>query len=341
MNERWPWLLGPPSARARMRVDPEDFQVEEIPAYPTSGTGEHLFIEIEKVDLNTEQVVRALAEQLRLKPGAIGSAGRKDKRAVTRQWLSLPASAKAAVERFEMPGVRVLRTGLHTNKLKTGHLKGNRFRIRLRGVGHEHHQDLEARLADLARRGAANYFGPQRFGRDGRNEAEGIAILTGRGKRVDRKSLRFLLSAVQSALFNDVLADRIRTGLFDRVLAGDILVKADTGGRFVCQQPDEDQPRADRLEVHPTGPMFGPKMKVPEGQVAEAEGKVMAAAGLKAQHWRRFAKLTRGTRRALRVVPEGLTHRFDGDDLELAFGLPSGAYATAVIAELAETGDST
>ena len=336
MSERWPQLLGPPPARALLRVAAEDFRVEEIPAYPTSGQGEHLFIEIEKVDLTTEQVVRALADQLGIKPASIGAAGRKDKHAITRQWLSLPASAQAALERFERAGVQVLQVDRHANKLKTGHLKGNRFQIRLRGIDRAVHALLEKRLDALGRGGVPNYFGPQRFGIGGRNEADGIAILNGRGKRADRNSLRFLLSAVQSALFNDVLANRIRAGLFERVLEGDILVKAETGGRFHCQDPALDQPRADRFEIHPTGPMFGPKMKAPLGQVAQAEQEVLAASGLEAKAFSRFAKLTRGARRSLRVMPQDLSHRLEADWLELSFVLSAGSYATAVIAELAE-----
>jgi len=336
MSERWPALLGRPPTRARMRVAAEDFEVEEIPAYTPCGTGEHLFIEIEKIDLTTEQVIRALARHLGLAPGAIGSAGRKDKRAVTRQWLSLPASAGGCLDRFELPGVRVLSAERHTNKLKTGHLKGNRFRIRLKGIEPADSSDLAGRIAALEQRGVPNYFGPQRFGVEGRNEADGIAILKGHGKRTDRNNLRFLLSAVQSALFNDVLAQRIRAGLFDRVVAGDILLKADTGGRFTCEQPELDQARADRFEVHPTGPMFGPKMTTPSGLAAQAERAVLEASGLELSDFGRFAKLTRGTRRALRVRLADLSHRAEPEWLELAFVLPAGAYATAVIGELAE-----
>ncbi len=337
MSDRWPALLGPPGVRARIRASCADFRVEEIPAYPPCGSGEHLLVEAEKTDLTTDQLVRALASQAGLRPAEIGTAGLKDRRAVTRQWLSLPARAAAALDTFEQPGIRLLRAERHTNKLKTGHLRGNRFGLRLRELSAADRDAVVQRAEQLAVSGVPNYFGPQRFGRGGDNEVEGRAVLRGHGRRHDRRGLRFVLNAVQSGLFNDVLALRIRRELFDKVLAGDVLIKTDSGGRFVCQEPAVDQARADRLEVHPSGPMFGPRMRWPEGEPAALESQVLADSGLSDADWRRFAKLTPGTRRPLRFVLADLRCEEENGDLWLRFTLPAGAYATAVLGELVET----
>jgi tRNA pseudouridine13 synthase len=334
MSNRWPALLGRPAARARIRASCADFRVEEIPAYPPCGHGEHLLVEVEKTDLTTDQLVRALARHTGVRPAEVGTAGLKDRRAVTRQWLSLPARAADALDTFDQSGIRLLRAERHTNKLKTGHLRGNRFGLRLRELNAAHHEAVVQRAERLAATGVPNYFGPQRFGRGGDNEAEGRAVLRGRGRRHDRRGLRFVLNAVQSGLFNDLLALRIHREVFDKALAGDLLIKADSGGRFICREPAVDQARADRLEVHPSGPMFGPRMRWPEGEPAVMERRVLAESGLSDSDWRRFAKLTPGTRRPLRFTLIDLRCEEEDGDLWLHFTLPAGAYATAVLGEL-------
>jgi tRNA pseudouridine13 synthase len=222
----------------------------------------------------------------------------------------------------------------HGNKLKTGHLKGNRFTIRLRDLAPADGGDLRDRIAQLSKTGYPNYFGPQRFGPEGRNEVEGLLCLRGTGRRVEPRRLRFLLSAVQSGLFNDLLAARIQRACFSRVIAGDVLQKADTGGMFVCTDPLTDQARADQLAIHPTGPIFGPKMKQPEGEAAALEKEVLGRAGLGEEDFKRHRKLTQGTRRALRLVPENLEVAPEAGAVTLSFTLPAGAYATTLLREL-------
>jgi len=335
-DDRWPRSLPPPAARGRLRVEPEDFEVEELPAYPPSGEGEHLFLWIEKRLRTTDQVVRELASGLGISADEVGCAGLKDRRAVTRQWLSVPARVEGRLEGLALAGARVLERARHGNKLRTGHLRGNRFRLLVRGVEPAAGPELAARAEELKRRGAPNYFGPQRFGQKLANEAEGRAVLAGRGRRHDRRGLRFVLNAAQAALFNDLLARRLQADLFTRVLEGDLLVKAETGGQFLCQSSAEDQPRADRLEVHPTGPMFGPKMRAPQGLPARMEAEVLAAGEIAPEAFQRFARLTQGTRRALRLALSDLALAHEPAGLRLDFSLPAGAYATAVLRELVE-----
>jgi len=334
MPRRWPTLLDPPAVAGTIRKEPEDFQVEEVPAYPPVGKGSHLFLRVEKKLHTTDEVIRALAKQLRIPAGQIGCAGMKDRVALTRQWLSVPAAARGRLDSFRLEGVTILEADLHTNKLKTGHLKGNRFRIRIADLGPEDGEEIARRCALLEEKGIPNYFGPQRFGRDGRNEIVGRDLLSGRPGRHDKRTLRLLLSAVQSGLFNDLLARRISTGRFHQALQGDVMIKAETGGRFLCEDPGLDQPRMDAGEIHPSGPIFGPKMQAAEGEPGDMEREVLSASGLTAESFARFPKLTRGTRRPLRLMPGEFRAEPAGDSVQLSFTLTSGGYATSVIREL-------
>jgi tRNA pseudouridine13 synthase len=334
MPERWPTLLDPPTVAGAIRKDPEDFQVEEIPAYPPAGEGSHLFLQVEKKLRTTDEVVRALAKQLRIPAGQIGCAGLKDRMALTRQWLSIPAQAQSRLDSFRLEGVSILKADLHTNKLKTGHLKGNRFRIRIADLGSKDGDEIAWRCTILREKGIPNYFGPQRFGRDGRNEITGRDLLSGQAARHSKRTLRLLLSAVQSGLFNDVLARRISTGMFHQALPGDVMIKADTGGRFLCEDPGVDQPRMDAGEIHPSGPIFGPKMQAAEGEPGDMEREVLDASGLSDESFTRFPKLTRGTRRSLRLMPGELKAEPGEDCVQLSFTLTSGGYATSVLREM-------
>ena len=334
MPERWPTLLKPPEVAGSIRKQPEDFQVEEIPAYRPAGNGDHLFLLVEKRLRTTDEVIRALSRQLRLPAGQIGCAGMKDRVALTRQWLSVPAAARGRLDSFRHDGVTVLESGLHTNKLKTGHLKGNRFRILIADLESKDSDEIAWRCNILREKGVPNYFGPQRFGHDGRNEIVGRDLLAGGPVRHDKRKLRLLLSAVQSGLFNDLLAQRISIGMFHQALLGDVMIKADTGGRFLCKDPRADQPRLDAGEIHPSGPIFGPKMQAAEGEPGEMEREVLSASGLSDASFARFPKLTRGTRRSLRLMPGELKVEPAEDCVRLSFTLTSGGYATSVLREM-------
>ena len=337
MTERWPRLLSPPVASGSIRHQPQDFIVEEIPAYLPCGQGEHVFVELQKTDLTTDKVIREFAQYFQVSPNEIGTAGMKDRRAVTRQWISLPHrnNALTIITNFSHPNMEIRQVGLHNNKLKTGHLKGNRFDITVRGIDPAYRQEIDQRCQQLITTGVPNYFGPQRFGPDGINEQKGLRILLGGKKRCDRRGLRFLLNAVQAAMFNDLLALRISENLFSRALLGDILVKGESGGCFVCTDAEGDQTRIDRFEIHPTGPMFGPKMMQPENKPAQMEALIMQRYQIGQEQFKRFSKLTRGARRALRIDISCLQASWEKDgSYRLRFQLPSGSYATTLINEL-------
>jgi tRNA pseudouridine13 synthase len=322
-----------PGIGGTLRASDEDFFVDEEPAYAPSGTGDHVFVRIEKRGLGTPQAVERIARALGVAPRDIGVAGMKDRHAVTRQWISLPPPVTPEqVQALALEAIAILEVARHPHKLRTGHVRANRFRLRVRGCSPD-----AATIAGeiLARLGAApgcpNWYGEQRFGRDRDNAARGRAIVLGQDKPPrDRRLARLLVSALQSELFNDWLRARVADGLYARVIAGDILHKR-SGGQFTCEDPATDEPRLLAGELCVTGPMFGARMrKPPDGSDAAArEAAILAGAGLAAD------AIDEGTRRDASIeVQAGTVEPVGEDSIEVCFTLPGGAYATTVMREV-------
>ncbi|MDH5491177.1 MAG: tRNA pseudouridine(13) synthase TruD, partial [Myxococcales bacterium] len=229
--------------QGRIRTVPEDFRVEEIPAYEPSGAGEHLFVHLEKRGRGTPEVVRDLERALGLERRAGSWAGLKDRWAVTRQWISLLGADPEALASVSIEGVTLLGSCRHGKKLKAGHLRGNRFTLRVRGLPADRLEDAAQILDGLVRDGLPNYFGAQRFGRDRDNASRARAWLIG-GGRAPRDSFkrRLWVSSLQSELFNEWLGSRIRGG-FPRALPGDLMRKEETGGLFIAEQMPIEQAR--------------------------------------------------------------------------------------------------
>ncbi|MEN8376777.1 MAG: tRNA pseudouridine(13) synthase TruD, partial [Gemmatimonadota bacterium] len=417
LQARWPRLtLDVPPVPFTIRRSWDDFVVREIPLHEPTGDGDHALLEVEKRGVSTAAAVRDLSRALGVRPSDVGVAGLKDTRAVTVQRVSVEHVDPGAALALELPRVRVTNAWRTRRKLRTGHLAGNAFELKLRG---EAAADVRLRLPDmravlpvLTERGIPNYFGAQRFGMRADNHRVGRALLAGdfaeaaaliagrpepgdagdmlrarelfdagrfaeaagawpRGNaeaarvarakasgRDDRgavmatgkKLLRFYVSALQSALFNDVLAARV--GSLDALEAGDVAWVHEGERVFLVEDPAGDTAPGDpagasvaelaaRGEISPTGPLFGPRMKEPAGAQAAREAAVLEGAGLAAGDFgRRGPWGTPGGRRPLRVP--GVTFDVDaGEDetgpyVRLAFSLPPGAYATAVLRELAK-----
>jgi tRNA pseudouridine13 synthase len=336
-----------PGTGGTLRARPEDFAVDEEPAYPPSGAGDHVFARIEKRGLTTAAAVDRLARALGVAARDVGIAGMKDRHAVTRQWISLPPPISPdAVGALALPAddagayVRVLEVARHPHKLRTGHVRANRFVLRIQGVVPESLPRARAILERLASPpGAPNWYGEQRFGRDGDNAARGLAIVRGERPPRDRKLARLLVSALQSELFNRWLVRRMDDGLYARVVAGDLLRKL-TGGQFVCDDPATDQARLAPGELAITGPMFGDRMRGPPAgsEAAAREAAVLAEAGLAPGAFAPVRAIAEGTRRdAAIAVGDPAVALLDDGALEVAFTLPGGAYATAVIRELTKS----
>jgi len=329
----WPHYLGEPEHTGVIRSCPEDFVVEEIPRVMPEGEGSHLWLWVEKRSANTDWVARELAKIACCPHRDVGYAGLKDRHAVTRQWFSVPASddtgqqfADIAVE-----GVKVLEHHRHTRKLKRGTLDGNRFQLVIRELQGDTGQ-LEQRLQKTCTNGVPNYFGPQRFGHGGRNVEKGLDLLTKR-VRLQRNKRSIYLSALRSFLFNHVLAGRVRSGTWNTMIDGDLAMLNGTQSIFPCEIADKEiEERCKRLDIHPTGPMPGENGTQPMGSAAELEKEVL-------QGWPELLEVlvsqrVQASRRALRLFPAELEWNIAGDDLELAFTLPPGAYATTVLREL-------
>ena len=332
-----------PGIGGALRTTDEDFFVDEEPAYLPSGAGDHVYIHIEKRGLTTRHAAAAIARALGVNERDIGIAGMKDRHAVTRQWLSLPPPlTPEAAGALVLDGITILDASRHTNKLRTGHVRANRFRLVVRGVtggAAVRAQQILARLAEPP--GAPNWYGEQRFGRDGDNAVKGRELVTGvRRPGRDRKLDRLLVSSLQSELFNTWLRARIDDGLYRKVLAGDVLHKKN-GGMFTCEDPATDEARLLAGELVVTGPMFGDSMRrAGEGTpAAERELAILTAAGLPPGSFAKVRQLAEGTRRDASIEVAAVAVAAAGDDstLEVAFTLPGGAYATAVMREVMKT----
>ncbi len=381
-----------PGVGGRIKVVPADFYVEELPLYEPCGQGQHTYLRIEKEGLSTFQAVRLIARALGIDAREVGYAGLKDARAVTVQTLSVGNVPVERAARLDIDGIRVLDANRHTNKLKVGHLRGNRFRIRVRDVPPSARPAAQAVVDVLTRRGVPNFFGEQRFGLRGDTHLLGQALvqddaqafvrrylgqphpdetpqtrqarqLVDEGqleaaldiwpssldderrvlqtlvnypgdyrraaRSVPHKLAKFFASACQSVLFNRLLAQRLDA--IDRLEQGDLAWIHPKGAVFLVQAPEQEQPRADRLEISPSGPLYGFKVTLAQGRPGEMERQLIEQEGLAPADWRRV-KLD-GARRPLRFPLYDPQIDFD-DGLLLSFGLPSGCYATVMLDEV-------
>ena len=327
-----------PGIGGQMRVEPEDFQVDERPLYLPCGTGEHLYIKVTKRLLSTPDLVKMISTSVGVKAQGIGTAGLKDARAVTSQMLSLHFATPEQLSRLK-PDERILSIellGRHRNRLRPGHHAGNRFRLVVRDVADHARTAVPEVLKILERRGVPNYFGPQRQGKTGDNHQVGAALLADGAKRsaMSRSKRMWYLNTYQSHLFNRILAKRIDR--IDRVLAGDWAMKLDNGACFPVEDTEKEQPRADRFEISPTGILFGSRVSWADGEPGQIEESVAAEEGTTKDALVAAGKTCgfRGERRPLRVPLTDLDWSLDGSVLTITFSLPPGAYATSVLREL-------
>lgn len=404
-----------PPLGGHIRERAEDFLVDEQPLYQPSGSGEHIYLFVEKRNMSTLRVARILAQHFGVHQRAVGFAGLKDKLAITRQTFSIHAPGQS-LEDFPMlqhERMGVLWADHHTNKLRRGHLAGNRFSIKIRGVPITGALLAHRALMQLAQTGVPNRIGEQRFGYTRRNHLVGRAILAGdanaaldailsplegdaderdtqregrmlymRGEyalalekffkesRTERRLLAalargasprqalrsieseeemFYLTAFQSAIFNSILDERLREGSFDRLLPGDIAFKHASRAAFdvtpeMLSGPEaaDLEQRLAAMEISPSGPMWGARMKRASHSIDEREHAALASTGvtlemLRAYDERRPNRIG-GERRPLRIaltdpdVEGGVDEH--GAYVRLAFDLPRGGFATAVLHEI-------
>jgi len=326
-----PTAHGGPPAAGLIRSAAEDFLVEERLSFQPDGGGGHFLLLVEKRNANTLHVVRCLARLAGISPGDIGYAGLKDRHAVARQWFSMPArKVRPSAAGLEGDGFRILEVHPHSRKLRRGALAANRFRLRVRGLTGDL-AALTARLQTIAGRGAPNYFGPQRFGRDAANLLQVSDWIESQRLPRNRTARSFLLSAARSLVFNAVLGRRVADRSWDLLLPGEIANLSGSASVFRVSQVDEDLGRrCSEGDIHPTGPMCGAGGLMPEGEAADIERQVLDRLAPLPE---RLAGAVAGERRATVLRPAGLVWNAAGPELELGFELPRGGFATSLLRE--------
>ena len=329
---------------------PRDFIVEEIPLYEFSGEGEHLVAKVRKKDMTTWEMLNALADHLGIRRRDIGYAGLKDKHAMTIQYISLPAKLEERLSRFNHEKIKILDTTRHNNKIRTGHLKGNRFDIRLKKVLGIQKDKLDSVLAWIGKHGVPNYFGNQRFGTKGDNWQEGKKLIEGTLKMRDKKTREFLMGSYQSYLFNKWLARRMEINLllqefgeaeaekimgldegtlkgtkdqehFYKILEGDLMMHYPYGKLFEAEDAAKEAARFATKDTAPTGLIPGTKTKRASGSAAVIESQYDEALPLN------------GARRYAWIQVEDIKKEYipERAHYELSFTLPKGSYATNVL----------
>jgi len=329
-----PRALGPALGAGTVRAQPEDFVVEEDLGFAPAGTGQHVLLKVRKRDANTQWVARELARLGRCRPMDVGYAGLKDRRAVAVQWFSVPKSSRSldAWREVQAPEFQVIEAHAHTRKLPRGALAGNGFNIRVRGVT-VRDELLNARIEQIARRGVPNYFGSQRFGHHGSNLqriSDGVTAAD-----MNPAERGFILSAARSLIFNAVLAERVADATWDRLEAGDVANLDSRGSVFAVESVDQVlTERCLRLEIHPTGPMWGKGAPISQGRVRERESRV-AAQFHQARDLVEAARMDQ-ERRSLRLAVRDLSWQREVDAIVLGFRLTRGSFATIVLREIFE-----
>jgi tRNA pseudouridine13 synthase len=327
-----------PGIGGEIKVEPAHFVVEEVPLYEPRGEGEHIYVCLTREGWTTRALQKRLTNLFGLREVDVGCAGLKDKHARVTQTFSLllrDANEATVAHRIQedLP-IEVVWARRHRNKLRRGHLLGNRFRIIVLKPEPEAMAQTEAIAQALQSHGLPNFYGVQRFGIEGDNAQRGREVLLGRGPR-ERWLKRFLLSAYQAALFNAWLTERIRRGWFERLLTGDIAKKTDTGGLFEVMDAEVELSRFQQREITYTGPIYGARMRWASGEPGELEQSVLEAAEATTEMLRR-ARLD-GSRRPARLFLDDLSIEPHPKGLLFTFTLPKGAYATTLLREFMKT----
>ena len=334
-------LLGPrahgePCGTAVLKAVAEDFQVDEVLDIALSGEGEHLWLWVEKRELNTEEAAKRIARAAGVPLKLISYAGLKDRQALTRQWFSLhlPGKLDPDLSAAEDGGLRILKQLRHSRKLQRGAHAANGFTLRLTQLAADR-EALDKRLTQIAAQGVPNYYGLQRFGFEGGNLAHARHCAANQSLP-DKRNLRSrLLSAARSYLFNRVLAERVAAGTWNQALPGDLLAFTDSRSFFPAGEAECSDPRLAILDLHPTGPLWGAGASTAAG-VAQALEQDLAGRESVLVDWLTEAGMTH-ERRILRLPIGGLSwHYPEPDILQLEFVLPAGCFATVLVRELVD-----
>ncbi len=349
------YSLGHSSIDFHFKQSARDFVVEELPLYEFSGEGEHLILFVRKKNLSTLEMVGMIAKHLGIKNKEIGYAGLKDKHAMTKQYISLHKKYEDAMDGFSHESIKIISKTYHNNKIRVGHLKGNRFFIKIKKVNPTSAQKIDEALKNISKLGIPNFFGYQRFGNDGDNHILGEKIAKGEKKERNPKIKRLLINAYQSHLFNLWLSRRLEINMlvqsFEaseiepllnmskenieklkaqthpfKLMLGDIMEHYPYGRLFDYEEDDNDLQRFNNRDISVTGLLCGKKVK-----------RATGLAGIIEKDYDDEI-IVDGARRYAWVYPTDIEGRFKEVEAhyEMNFTLPKGSYATVLIEEIAK-----
>lgn len=324
----WPSIYSEPCGSGVIKQEFADFRVVEQLSFEPSGNGEHLFVFIEKVDANTRFVANELARLFGCASKDIGFAGMKDRHAITQQWFSVYLT-KAKVKDWQQithPNFSIVKAAFHNKKLKIGELESNRFTIVVRNfLGNMN--CVEYRIQELAQAGLPNYFGPQRFGNDFSNWHEGKAWLKG-ALKASRNQEGLLISALRSYLFNEILAERVKQGNWNKLIDGDVAYNTEDGKVLERYSSPES--------LIPAAPLFGRDRYQSKEAAAAIQEHVLQRYGEITDQL--LKKRVNGDWRPLVCRVSNLNfNRLSGNSFTLEFTLPKGSFATNLINQIIDT----
>lgn len=352
------------------KQSPRDFVVEEVPLYSFSGEGAHLILKLRKKSLTTFEILKVLSSNLGIKENEIGYAGLKDKNALSIQYISLPRHLTDKIESLNLPNIKILEKTYHNNKIKLGHLKGNKFFIRLKKLDKLNAQKTAEVCKTMEQFGIPNYFGYQRFGKEGDNYQAGLEIIEKKRKVRNKKMQNFLISAYQSYLYNLWLSLRIDISHLIANTPLDSIPKTLKMYLDCDEIPQEfldmntckrlkSQPhwfkilKGDYLCHYPFGKLFmldeTSDLMIESERFMRKETAITGALSgekVKISQWGAGVLESKfldcriksvGQRRYAWIFPENLNFRYKEEEAqgELEFYLPKGAYATNLLRELA------
>lgn len=339
----------PTITQATVKACADDFIVQEMMDIAFDGQGEHCWIFIQKTNLNTAFVAELLAKWADIPAKDVGFSGLKDRRAITSQWFSLrlpkrrlPASdfvdfAQALLKDDET--LTILTQHWHGKKLNRGTHKHNRFIITLKDVQGDK-SAIDAQLSAISTHGVPNYFGEQRFGKDGNNLPQAVAFFEKllstdkpyRPHKKDRNKHALYISTAKSAIFNALLAKRVLMGCWDSPVSGDVFNLNGTGSVFCADIDDTIKARLMAGNIHIAGILYGTGKRLSSDEALSLENEVLNDFTTFKDGLEKIG--ASGAYRPLRLMVDELVWSWQDDCLHLQFILPTGAFATSVLSAL-------
>lgn len=341
--------MNKPISYATFKNSPADFVViEHLPLADTlTGTGEHLWLYLKKTGVNTTHLATLLAKWANIPTKHVGFSGIKDRHATTYQWFSLYVSNNAPdLANFETfftkelkdnESVTLLKHSYHQKKLNRGTHKANHFDILLKDVKIDDIKTFDAVFCECAQIGFPNFFGSQRFGRDGGNLDKAHQLFAKAQKHNFKPKAKdsLIISSARSHIFNEILALRVANNTWHTGIDGDVFNLDGTGSLFGAELDETIAQRLKEGDIHPTAPLFGKGGKQASGHALKIEQDILEREDIHplAQG---LLMLTTGQRRALRVIPKNATYQYENNCLRLQFDLATGSFATSFLDFLVE-----